>query len=351
MSRSSGKSGFTLVELLVVITIIGILIALLLPAVQAAREAARRVQCQNHLKQLALASLHHEEALGFYPTGGWGWAWEGDPDCGTDVKQPGGGMDNILPYLEEQALHDIGAGTPWSEKLISRAMLCATPLTMMNCPTRRTLTLFPYYPVSGTYGNEKYNMSPPAPFLARGDYAFNAGSQYYCNIYPGPDSLAQGDDPRYAWPNVSTDAPGSVDIVNRHTGISYQRSKIRAAQVTDGTSNTYLLGEKYLDPDYYATGSDWTDNSNLFTGYENDNYRCTYYNHEAPSQSKTPMQDTPGWYYNDGYSAAFGSAHAIGLNMAFCDGSVRMINYSIDALIHSYLGDRADGVPIDAKKL
>ena len=215
-----------------------------------------------------------------------GLGLEGDPDCGTGVKQPGGGMYNILPYLEEQALHDIGAGTPWSAKLISRAMLCATPLTMMNCPTRRTLTLFPYCPVSGSYGNEKYNMSPPAPFLARGDYAFNAGSQYYCNIYPGPGSLAQGDDPTYAWPNVSTDAPGSVDIVYRHTGISYQRSKIRAAQVTDGTSNTYMLGEKYLDPDYYATGSDWTDNSNLFTGYENDNYRCTYYNHEAPNQSQ-----------------------------------------------------------------
>ena len=105
-------------------------------------------------------------------------------------------MYNILPYLEEQALHDIGAGTSWSAKLISRAMLCAMPLTMMNCPTRRTLTLFPYCPVSGTYGNEKYNMSPPAPFLARGDYAFNAGSQVLLQYLSRPRLACKATIPR-----------------------------------------------------------------------------------------------------------------------------------------------------------
>ena len=101
------STGFTLVELLVVITIIGILIALLLPAVQAAREAARRMQCSNNLKQLAMACLNHEQAHGFLPTGGWRWYYVGDPDRGFDRRQPGGWIYNILPYIEQAQVHDL----------------------------------------------------------------------------------------------------------------------------------------------------------------------------------------------------------------------------------------------------
>ncbi len=107
---------FTLVELLVVITIIGILISLLLPAVQSAREAARRLQCSNNLKQFGLAALNHEEANGFLPSSGWGWTWVGDPDRGFGARQPGGWIYNLLPYLEQETLHSLGAGKSASEK-------------------------------------------------------------------------------------------------------------------------------------------------------------------------------------------------------------------------------------------
>ena len=91
-----------------VIAIIGILIALLLPAVQAARESARQLTCATNLKQLSLAVINHQDTHGFYPTGGWGWDWVGDPDRGfgnqPDPKQPGGWVFSILPFIEQEDL-------------------------------------------------------------------------------------------------------------------------------------------------------------------------------------------------------------------------------------------------------
>ena len=118
-------------RLFVVITIIGVLIALLLPAVQARREAARKTQCANHLKQIALGCLHHEQANGYLPTGGWGWGWSGDPDRGFTKKQPGGWMFNILPYIEQQPLHDLGLGN----RQVGRTQTAATPVECFSCPT------------------------------------------------------------------------------------------------------------------------------------------------------------------------------------------------------------------------
>src|SRR5512140_625089 len=168
MKRLWRKRGFTLVELLVVITIIGILIALLLPAVQAAREAARKVQCNNQLKQMSLACLQHEQANKFLPSGGWCYVWAGDPDRGFDRRQPGGWLYNIMPYIEQLPLHNMGIGldptTAAKRNLLAK---CAqTPLAIFICPSRRSAINYP-----NSYFSQ-VNITPVST-AARTDYAAN----------------------------------------------------------------------------------------------------------------------------------------------------------------------------------
>jgi prepilin-type N-terminal cleavage/methylation domain-containing protein len=351
--------GFTLVELLVVITIIGILIALLLPAVQAAREAARQAQCKNNLKQLALGCLNHESATHRLPTNGWGFAWTGDADRGTDWRQPGGWIYNILPYVEQQAMHDMDAGLGSSSPCPARIQRICTPLAIYNCPTRRPSAVWPWE--TGI---------PDAPVVnagvivvaARADYAANGGD--YCespasgayygtqpawstapsNADAGPSSVTQVENP----PGTMTTAARNVFsyIASLNTGVMSCGSMIKMADITDGTSNTYLVGEKYLDVDYYFTGQDGGDNEDALMGDNEDIARFAFPPVLPPLQNTPPMQDVPG----DVGSGLFGSAHAVGFQMAFCDGSVKMMNYSIDVETHRRLANRKDGLVIDAKK-
>ena len=120
------RTAFTLVELLVVIAIIGILMSMTLPAIQAARESARRTLCRNNLRNQAMAAMLHLNHNKIYPTGGHGWTWVGDADKGFNSKQPGGWQYNILPYMEEVALHDLGKGLPDADKKIKNGERFAT---------------------------------------------------------------------------------------------------------------------------------------------------------------------------------------------------------------------------------
>ena len=165
----SVRRGFTLVELLVVVTIIALLIGLLLPAVNGAREAGRRATCASHLKQLAYGCLHHEAAQDMFPTGGWEWYWAGDPDRGWGWRQPGGWTYNILPYIEQQALHDLGSGQNIAGKMAAFAQRGQVIQPLFYCPTRRKAIAYP----NPTYMDCNAN---PIYVAARTDYAANAGT-------------------------------------------------------------------------------------------------------------------------------------------------------------------------------
>jgi prepilin-type N-terminal cleavage/methylation domain-containing protein/prepilin-type processing-associated H-X9-DG protein len=345
MKQTERNRGFTLVELLVVITIIAILIALLLPAVQTAREAARRLQCGNHIKQLALGCIGHENLTGRYPTGGWGYAWTGDADCGTDWRQRGGWLYNVLPFIEQQPLHDLGIGTgDWdnstadSAKKKANGVRQATPLDAFYCPSRRSTKPYPF---TTTSGGGCVNIAPSPPtVVGRSDYAANGGSVYVDPTtgkawdYGGPGSVTAVE----SSPGVMTATAQAsfAKIARAATGIAFCGSLITQADVTDGTSNTYLLGEKYCNPDNYETGIDQGDNEAAMNGDNEDVTRFT---------ALAPVQDQPG---NDS-RGTFGSAHPSGFNMAFCDGSVQQMSYDINPTVHFSLGHRMDGAPTDSK--
>ncbi|MBU4273261.1 MAG: DUF1559 domain-containing protein [Planctomycetes bacterium] len=340
------KFAFTLVELLVVITIIGILIALLLPAVQAAREAARQVQCKNNLKQFALAALNHEQVTGHLPSGGWGPMWGGDPDMGFDPKkQPGGFIFNCLPFMEQQALHDLGL----NNNRAGRSRTAAMPISMLNCPSRRPAILYPFV-AHGQQTPINYDLSTINNLVGRTDYAGNCGDnaqvmQYNasppfntsCGI-PNGTCAGMAWTPQY-WAGLSNGADAA-------TGVIYLHSWLTLSQITDGTSYTYLLGEKYLNPDSYYNGADGADDQEWNMGIDYDIVRWTGVSQGWSLGPAPPYQDQEGMtmWWN------FGSAHSNGCMMALCDGSVQLIAYTIDPYVHKNLGNRKDGQTIDGKK-
>lgn len=346
------QCGFTLVELLVVIAIIGVLVALLLPAVQAAREAARRAQCKNNLKQMALGVLNHHDVHQHFPTGGWGWFWAGDPDRGFGPDQPGGWIYNTLPFLEQNTLRDQGAdGQPdavtQAQKLSSRRVL-ESPLEMITCPSRRPGgRIYLYKNAKGIFNALK----PEA--VGRSDFAMNSGTVFCETESDGqfpmnyPDAASFTEQKKWMGDVLAR----TQDVTLVLNGISFQRSKVTLAQVSDGSSNTYMLGEKALTTTNYETGDDAGDNETWCTGFNNDNFRRTANGTYGALTQLTPLQDAAEYPAGVPGHQAFGSPHAGGVNMAFCDGSIHAIGFDIDWQVHRDLGDRADGNVVDGAGL
>ena len=351
--------GFTLVELLVVIAIIGILVAMLLPAIQAAREAARRSQCQNHLKQLAIGFLNYESTHDFYPSGGWGWRWSGDPDLGAGEKQPGGWGFQILPYLEEEGLHIVGQGLAPAQKKAELARQKAQPVTVFYCPSRR--------PPIPTFGDEdSWNADlPPGGYVGKLDYAANGGTNH-----PGVSGT-----PGWSTGACSGSGNGSRCIVvcpttypqgcdfgsfedeavvrKSFNGPVIPRFPIEARQVTDGTSKTIMVGEKYLWDRHYGiedTINCCIDNNSAYAGYDRDTIRYAKNTNDNTGNTFRPTHDSvfpnpSGTVSSQGSGCArrFGSAHSSVFQVAMCDGSVHVIEFEIDLCILEQMANRKDG--------
>lgn len=348
MSRSSHRNavrlirGFTLVELLVVIAIIGVLVALLLPAIQAAREAARNAQCKNNLRQIALGMLNYESTHKEFPAGGWGFRWMGDPDRGVGPGQPGGWIYQVAPLLEQTNVTLIGSGLKGPAKRAALAEQRSVVIPLFNCPSRRPAVGLPAVEIA-------FNADMPA-LDAKTDYAASGGPASVATG-PGPPPNADFSDCFSGYPNCKWDVD-DAGIANTFRGIVTLRTGAQMRHITDGTANTIMAGEKFCHPRHYSeviatgdnpNGSDNPgDNNSMWEGYDWDTVRF-------PSGSQDPVTgDTSGELPirdNDrilGHKR-MGSAHPATLNVAYVDGSVHAIEYDINAQVWGNLSARDDG--------
>ncbi len=324
------RRAFTLTELLVVIVIITILFALLIPAVLSAREALRRNQCASNLRQCGLAILAHVQFQGHFPTGGWGKKWIGITGRGYGPNQPGGWVYNVLPFLEQKDLHQLGREAPLDRPdTQANAQRVQRPLAVMNCPSRRRAKLY--------FQTEAFQpfYTDPVGAVARGDFAANGG-HVLVHSRPFPKELPVPAD--FAWPDMG-----------KNTGITHMRSSVRLAEVVDGAGNTYMLAEKYIPIDDYDSGQYRGDDESLYTGNNRDITRFTgdegQMEYQPRNDAMPPTSDDPRDPAANGL--IFGSAHTNGFNVMLCDGATRHIAYGIDQSVHYRLGRRNDRQPVE----
>jgi prepilin-type N-terminal cleavage/methylation domain-containing protein len=319
LARSTRRA-FTLVELLVVIAIIGILIALLLPAIQAAREASRRVKCANNLKQIALASVAYERAKKEFANA----AGSPPPFNQASMLTSPPWIVAIFPFMDETMLFNTASkmagygGRPEFISQTAATSLFATPLSELYCPSRRAAAAYPtrFTLVVPIYGGVITKAS-------RMDYAINGGA----------DKVA-----RDSFANAPVDLPGIWEMADP-TGKdrSGKTKRVRVRDVTDGLSKTYLAAEKMIPIDSYETGRFWGDEGSLYTCPLGD---CVRFAQQPPDRDPFTNENASQHCSN---CHNFGAAHSAVWNAAYCDGSVHSLAYNMSFATHRAMASRAAG--------
>ena len=314
------RTAFTVVELLVVIAIIGVLMALTLPAVQFAREAARRSSCSNNLRQIGIGSMAHVEAWQYYPNAGVHWndgrqkATSGAPR--TANRQNWGPFYQILPYIEQKAIFENPVDTE----------VAAAVIKTYFCPTRRKPQALPGvqsgmpdgmrgqidYAGSGGSGLQRDRKHPHAPLSSLPGY----GVQF-------PDAWSFYRQMGVIIPRTEDNDRGGGwhgKIVNE---------QITQTEIIDGTSNTMMFGERNWNR--LGNSTHWDENNGYINGWDWDTIRWSYSN---------PVPDRRDTSY---YDLRFGSSHPAVFMVTMADGSVRPIQFSINLATFRAITDRHDG--------
>jgi hypothetical protein len=303
---------------------------------------------------MGLAALTHEDTQKHLPTGGWGWRWSGDPDAGYGDRQPSGWYFNILAYTEEGAIHDLGKdGNPTQITALQKAggkTRAESSVNLFLCPSRRgTPILYPY-----THGEPYYNIDRPQ-VVGRNDYAANSGNLFPTSIARGPSATdTMPADPwaytQYTQYSLPVDVPQGRGVKLRGNGVVLALSETRLAEITDGTSQTILIGEKHVPTVDYETSNSAGNDQGWDLGFDIDINRWTKFPPQPDSKSNQNGRQEIGESHDDQWSV-FGGSHAAGCQFVFCDGSVHTITYDVDVITFGRLGPIDDGEVVELSDL